>query len=161
MVDWRRGGWTGSLNAWVRREVHEHMRDNAVARRARYSVLLRLLRMIFANRTFGKFIAIYVVIGLLAVATEFAAVRYFPAMLPTWTLSAPGLDIKTLLTSVASQLISAQVGVLGVISIAIGVVALIASREGAATDVQVYYHESLAFGVVASCVALLAEKLPY
>src|SRR4051794_9440404 len=128
MIDWRRGGWTGSLNAWVRREVREHMRDNAVARQARYSVPQRLLRLIFANRTVGKFIAIYVVVELLAVVTEFAAVRYFPFVLPAWTLSTPGLDIRTLLISVASHLISAQVGVLGVISIAIGVVALIASR---------------------------------
>jgi hypothetical protein len=156
MVDWRRGSWTGSLNAWVRREVREHMRDNVAARRARYSVPLRLLRLIFANRTFGEFIVIYFIIALVAVVAEFAIVRYFPGLLPPWTLSTPGLDIKTLLTSVASYLISAQAGVLGVISIAIGVVALIASREGSWTDVQVYYHESLAFQVVASCIALLA-----
>ena len=56
----------------------------------------------------------------------------------------------------ASYLITAQVGVLGVVSIAIGLQTIIAQRENASTDVQVYYHESLAFGVVASSIALLA-----
>jgi hypothetical protein len=42
-----------------------------------------------------------------------------------------------------------------VISIAIGLVTLIAQREGAGTDVRLYYHEALAFEVVASSIALL------
>ncbi len=83
---------------------------------------------------------------------------HFPALLPTWTASGASStpDIKAILMNVDSYLITAQVGVLGVISIAVGLVALIAQRESSSTDVQVYYHESLAFEVVASSVALLA-----
>jgi hypothetical protein len=64
--------------------------------------------------------------------------------------------IKEFLRNVASYLITVQVGVLGLISIALALVTLIAQRENSSTDVKVYYHESFAFGVVASSVALLA-----
>src|SRR5262249_10202308 len=85
--------------------------------------------------------------------TEFATAAHLPSFLPQWTSSA---DIKPLLTNVASYLISAQVGLLSVVSIAIGLVTIIAQRENASSDVQVYYHESLAFGIVASSIALIA-----
>lgn len=149
MTDWKRGGWTGSLNRWVRREINEHFRENAVAKRARYSRVTLLLHRVFDQGTFGRFIALYAALLLLVGLAEFAVAAY----LPHWT-AAP--DIKSLLTNLASYLITAQVGVLGVVSIAIGLVTIIAQRENASTDVQVYYHESLAFGVVASSIALLA-----
>ena len=153
MTDWKRGGWTGSLNAWVRREVREHFRENASARRARYPRVTRLLHRIFDNGTFGLFIALYIAFALSVGFAELVLPAYLPNSLPRWTGST---DIKSLLTNVASYLITAQVGVLGVVSIAIGLVTIIAQRENASTDVQVYYHESLAFGVVASSIALLA-----
>jgi uncharacterized membrane protein len=159
MIDWRHGGWTGSLNKSVRREVREHMNTNAAAKRCRYSVPLRILRGFFAGRTFGNFVAIYVALDVLVVLAELVAARFFPASLPAWTSSHASFDIKALLTTVAGYLLSAQVGILGVIAIAIGLVTLIAQREGgpgAGTDVQLYYHESLAFEVVASSIAFLA-----
>ena len=164
MIDWTRGGWTGSLNSWVRLEVREQLRDNTAARNARHPPVLRVLRCIFAGRTFGQFIGFYLALNLLVVAGELIAARSIPDLLPLWTLSSapggPGIsagpDIKTLLTSVAGYLIGAQVGVLGVISIALALVTLIAQREGSGTDVQVYYHEALAFEMVASSIALLA-----
>jgi hypothetical protein len=48
-----------------------------------------------------------------------------------------------------------QVGILGTVSIAVGLVTLIAQRENSSTDVQIYYHESLAYELVASSIALL------
>ncbi|MGE3710704.1 MAG: hypothetical protein AB7G35_13610 [Hyphomicrobiaceae bacterium] len=153
MTDWKRGGWTGGLNRWVRREINEHFRENTVAKRARYSRVTLLLHRVFDQGTFGRFIALYAAFALFVGLAEFAVARYLPHWLPGWT-AAP--EIKSLLTNVASYLITAQVGVLGVVSIAIGLVTIIAQRENASTDVQVYYHESLAFGVVASSIALLA-----
>jgi hypothetical protein len=80
-----------------------------------------------------------------------------PHWLPAWTASAPpGPDIKTLLLNVSSYLITAQVGLLSVVSLALALVTLVSQREGSATDVQLYYHESLSFEIVASCMALLA-----
>jgi uncharacterized membrane protein len=156
MIDWRRGSWTGSLNRWVRREVREHMSSNAAAKRSRYSFPLRVLRLFFAGRSFGQFVAIYFILDVLMVLAELVVTRFYPMRLPAWTFSHEGFDIKALLTNVAGYLITAQVGALAVIAIAIGLVTLIAQREGSRSDVQLYYHESLAFEVVASSVALLA-----
>ncbi len=156
MIDWRRGGWTGSLNKCVQREVREHMRTNSAARRCRYPWSLWLLRCFFADRSFLQFVAFYVGIAAIVAVLEIVIARYLPELLPQWTRSGPpGAGVKVLLTNVASFLITAQVGVLGVIAIAIGLVTLIAQREDAGTDVKVYYHESFAVEVVASSLALL------
>jgi hypothetical protein len=153
MIDWKQGGWTGSLNAWVRREIRQHFRENASARRSRYPGLLRTLHRIFDNRTFGQFVAVYMVLAVLVGFAEFISATCYPGFIARWSGKT---DISSLLTNATDYLITAQVGVLAVVSIAIGLVTIIAQRENASTDVQVYYHESLAFGVVASSIALLA-----
>jgi hypothetical protein len=158
MIDWQRGGWTGSLNRWVRREVREQLSDNRAARRVRYSLVHRALRRFFSIGTFGNFAGLYLLVALAFVAAEALSAWLVPDWLPVWTASgsAPNPDIKSLLLNVSSYLVSTQVGMLGVISLALALVTLIAQREGSSTDVQVYYHESLAFELVASCMALLA-----
>src|SRR5204863_628859 len=128
MTDWKRGGRTGSLNGWVRREIREHFRDNTAARRGRYSHGMRLLHRIFDAGTFWRFIAIYGAVGTVIGIVEIAIAAYRPLWLPQWTANT---DIKPFLTNVASYLITAQVGVLGVVSIAIGLVTIIAQRENA------------------------------
>ncbi|MGE0053999.1 MAG: hypothetical protein AB7S74_07305 [Hyphomicrobium sp.] len=153
MTDWKQGGWTGSINRYVRREISKHFHENADAKRARYSLGTALLHRIFDHGTFWRFIALYAFLLLLVGIVEFAVAACLPHLLPRWTADP---EIKPLLTNVASYLITAQVGVLGVVSIAVGLVTIIAQHENASTDVQVYYHESLAFGVVASSIALLA-----
>ena len=156
MIDWRRGGWTGSLNKWVRREIREHMRTNSAARRCRYPWPLQLLRAFFADRSFWQFVNFYVCIAVVMAVLEILVSRYLPRALPEWTRSGtPSPDFEERLSDLASYLITAQVGVLGVIAIAIGLVTLIAQREDAGTDVKVYYHESFAVEVVASSLALL------
>jgi hypothetical protein len=158
MIDWRRGGWTGSINRWVQLEVKEQFRENAVARRARYGRLHRLLRAFFAFNNFGRFIAFYLFFDITLVIGELICAHFTPHWIPEWTASgpAPQPDIKTIILNVSSYLITAQVGVLGLISLALALVTLIAQRENSSTDVKLYYHESLSFEVVASCVALLA-----
>lgn len=153
MTDWNRGGWTGSLNSWVRREIREHFRENASAKRARYPRSIRLLHSIFDNGTFGRCVAVYLGLALLVGLAELVLTAYLPCWLPKWT---GNTDVESLLANAPSFLITAQVGVLGVVSIAVGLVTIIGQRDNASTDVQVYYHESLAFGVVASSIALLA-----
>lgn len=158
MINWRRGGWTGSINRWVRREVYEQLRVNTAARRARYPTGYRALRAFFRIRTFLHFVGLYLTINMAVVLLEAAVAALHPEWIPAWTAHRPdaGLDIKSLILDVSGYLIGAQVGMLGVISLALALVTLIAQREGSSTDVQVYYHESLAFELVASCVALLA-----
>lgn len=156
MIDWHQGGWTGSLKKWVRNEIRQQCRDNLAVRRRRYSWSLRVLRCALAQRSFGRFLAIYATLTFAMLLLELVVPRYWPEVIPAWTRSGPpGTDIKALLNTLAGYLITAQVGVLGVIAIAIGLVTLIVQTEDSSTDVQVYYHESLAVEVVASNLALL------
>lgn len=158
MIDWRRGGPTGSINKWVRLEVKELLRENPVARRSRYGGLHRILRAFFAINNFGRFVTFYLIFDVALVIGELTIARFAPHWIPEWTTSgpAPQPDIKAIILNVSSYLITAQVGALGVISLALALVTLIAQRENSSTDVKLYYHESLAFEIVASCVALLA-----
>lgn len=155
MIDWSRGGFTGSLNNWVRREVREHLRDNVAARRSRYGLFERILRQFFSIETFGRFIGLYVACNLAALLAEVMVAKFAAGWLPAWTN--PTTELKALLLNVSSYLITAQVGVLGVISLALALVTLIvqAKDSDSSTDVRIYYHQSLAFQVVASCIALL------
>jgi hypothetical protein len=153
MIDWKRGGWTGSLNRLVRREIGDHFRDNPAARRARYPHIIRSLHFVFDRGSLCRFIVLYLLLLSAIASAEVIATMFVPGWLPRWT---GANEIKGQLTNVASYLMSTQVGVLGVLSIAVGLVTLIAQRPNTSTDVRVYYHESLAFGVVASSIALLA-----
>jgi hypothetical protein len=142
----------------VRREVRQHMRENAAARRSRYPLIQSVLRNVLSTSSFVRFAIAYLLLDGLVVATEVFSAHAVPTWLPHWTSQAgpPSVDIKGLITNVSSYLISTQVGVLGVVSIALALVTLIAQRDASSTDVQVYYHESLSFEIVASSVALLA-----
>lgn len=153
MTDWTRGGPTWSINRFVVREVREQMRDNPLARRARYRWPLRLLRCLFSVRSFWRFIVLYLFVDLAAVGLETASHRLGIGTNPAW---ASGSAANNLLREVPGFLIGAQVSLVGVISLALALVTLIAQRDDASTDVQVYYHESLFFEITASCLALVA-----
>jgi hypothetical protein len=76
----------------------------------------------------------------------------------TRAISTPEDRIKGFLRDAAGYLITAQVGVLGVVSIAVGLVTLIAQRDDKAStnnDIRLYYSEALAYEVVASSADLL------
>jgi hypothetical protein len=135
-----------------------HLRANPAARRSRYGCLHRALRTFFAVNTFARFVALYLLIDVGFVLAELVFGLVAPNWIPAWTASGPppAPDIKAILLNVSSYLITAQVGVLGVISLALALVTLIAQRENSATDVKVYYHASLSFEIVASSIALLA-----
>src|SRR4051794_32140193 len=109
MINWRRGGWTGSLNKWVRREVREQLRDNPIARRARLPATHRALRGFFSIGHFSRFLLIYLGLEILILAAETVASWRVPAWLPEWTASGPPplLDIKVVILNISSYLISA------------------------------------------------------
>jgi len=153
MTDWTRGGLTGSLNRWVAKEVREQLRSNSLARRARYSWPLRAARWAFSAGSFWKFLALYFLVDLLMINVEAFWHGLASASIPTFANSAAASE---LMKNVPGYLIGAQIGLLSVISLALALVTLIAQRDDAATDVQVYYHESLFFEIMASCLALIA-----
>lgn len=153
MTDWGRGGPTGSLNRWVRKEVREQLRSNPLARRARYSLPIRSMRVFFSVGTFWRFLSRYLLLDLAFLNIEGFWQIWAPFTFPS---VASGDVAAEALRSIPSYLIGAQVGILSVISLALALVTLIAQRDEASTDVQVYYHESLFFEITASCLALVA-----
>lgn len=150
-----------------------------MARRARYSLHTRLLRSFFATRTFGAFIAIYTAVDTLVLISEALSAPHITCTRPpwpgiwkisalrdviewatacvpsTWLSIAPAEYIKSLLLNVQSYFIGAQVGALGILSLALALVTLIAQGQNSETDVKVYYHEAMAFEIVASSLALI------
>ena len=98
--------------------------------------------------------ATYLLLDLVLVGAEVTFNFRFPDALPGWT--AP--ELKSQLKDIASYLIAAQVGILGIVSVAIGIVTLISQRDDRSstnTDVRLYYMELLAYEVVISGAALL------
>ena len=158
MVDWQEGGCTGSIKRWARREVRKHFRNNPTARRVHYSLSHRVIRQFFRIGTFPRFVTAYVLADLSFVAIEVLASRFAPSGFPTWApaLTRQATDLEALLKDISGILIAAQVGVLAVITLALALVTLIAQSNNFETDIRVYYHESMAFEVVASCLGLLA-----
>jgi hypothetical protein len=147
-------GLRGSVRRRVHREIKAHLRDNRTVRRARYSFSQRAVRALIAGRSLLAFLVAYLLFDLLLVGGEAVFNLHFPQVLPGWTTP----EIKSLLKDIASYLITAQVGILGMVSVAVGIVTLITQRDDRSstnTDVRLYYRESLAYEVVVSGAALL------
>ena len=156
MIDWHKGGWTGSLRRYARREVRAQLRSNPAARTSRYSLFRRAVRWLFRRSTFMRFIRHYLIIDLAFVMCEALVASFAPDALPNWAApSATGTDIETLLLQASGYYIAAQAGALGVMTLALALVTLIAQRENSDMDIKLYYHESMAFQTVASSLALL------
>lgn len=156
MINWKDGGWTGSLNRLARKEVRNQIRSNPTARRSRYTASLKFLLGFFSIGTFGQYIKYYIAVYLGFVISEVAISLYFPQLLPEVSRAIWSRELSERLSGLSSHFITAQVGVLGVISLALALVTILAQRERSSTDVRLYYFESCAFGVIASSVALLA-----
>lgn len=152
MIDWRQGGWTGSLNKWAHREVLSLLRNNETARRSRYPLSHRLLRRFFSTRKLGHYIIAYLPIAVFLPLLE-VALTLLPFQLLTEWIAGPDPPVGVL--DVSGYLLGAQVGILGVVSLALALITLIAQRESSSTDIKVYYYESAAFEIVASCIALV------
>src|SRR5262245_15501306 len=121
MIDWRRGGWTGSLNTWVRREVSDQLRHNPTSRRVRYGFAHRAFRWFFGIGTVARFAGAYVLIDMLFVFVEALSARPLADWLPSRIAldPLPGPAVESVLLNVSNNLITAQVGLLGVISLAL------------------------------------------
>ncbi|MCY4141074.1 MAG: hypothetical protein OXF56_22760 [Rhodobacteraceae bacterium] len=158
MIDWHRGGCTGSIRRLVRGEVRDHIHGNLSARRNRYSLAHRILRRFFSFGAFGKYLLFYIILDLVLVALEAVSSLFPQHGLPVWATHGfpPDTASRELLLSVSGYFLAAQAGALGIVTLALALVTLIAQGENSDTDIRVYYHESMAFQVVASSVALLA-----
>lgn len=131
---------------------------NPALRRERYSYGLRLLRVIFASESFAiwmwGYLSLVIVLTLGDKAIDAICGRYHcPFAMPPQLLS--GRGHADLLFAIDGFLITAQVGTLAVLSIAVSLVTLIGQSGNTGEDVRVYYNESLTLPLVSSSVALL------
>ena len=148
-------GWSGSLRRRVAHEIRLHRAENRAMRRTRYSLVERGVRAVLAGHSFGWFVGTYVAVALAIFLAGALFTLYAPWVLPNAT-DRSGID--GFLKDATSYLIAAQVGLLAVVSVAVGLVTLIAQRDDRAstnTDIRLYYDGALAYEVVGSSVALL------
>lgn len=151
VINWGRGGWFGSLRRYVAREVREHIKENPAIRRARYPLSLRFLRWLLSEKAVGWFVIAYLGLNAMAALSEILLGLYASGWPKSWELSN---DHRAFLKDSTSYLISAQVGILAIISLAVGLIALVTERSS--KELLVYYHETLTFEFFASSVALLS-----
>ena len=147
-------GPCGSMSGRVDREIRDLSRDNPALRRARYKLPRRLLRAALVNRSISQFLGLYFVVVLAALVCEWAVNRYASGSLPGYYGAIP----RDFLRDVGSYLITAQIGILAIVSVAVGVVTLLSERgDGSSvnTDVRLYYFESYSYELAVSGVALL------
>src|SRR5271165_236082 len=111
-------GLFGSLRRRVAYEIELHRADNRAMRCTRYSLVERGVRSVLAGNSFFWFIGIYVAVALEVVLIGSALSVYAPKLLPAST--AP--DIGGFLKDATSYLITAQVGLVAVVSVAVGLV---------------------------------------
>jgi hypothetical protein len=134
-------------------EIREHMAKNRSIRLRRHAPWQRIIRFLI-DRRLRTFIITYILLDLALELGAFTLYHYNPGIYPVWRAVA----IKGLLKDYTGFLLSVQACMIGVISVAVGLVTLIAQRnDGAATnaDIRIYYSEALAYGVAASSIALL------
>src|SRR6185437_10452389 len=115
----------GSLQARVALEVKQHCTSNVVIRRSRYSIARRLLQALLRNHSLGWFLSVYLALNFVITLAEFVAAGSGCHMLPGWTSA----ETKALLKDAAGFLITGQVGILAIVSVAVGLVTLIAQRD--------------------------------
>jgi hypothetical protein len=147
-------GLFGSLNAHVNYEIRELARTNPTLRRARYPLGRRLLRAIVIGRSVGQLLLFYLAILAITLFSEWENYHYMHRGLSNYSDYFETGFIKDL----SSYLIAAQIGILAIVSVAVGVVTLLSERNNGAsvnTDIRLYYVESYSYELATSGVALL------
>jgi hypothetical protein len=147
-------GFFGSLRAHVRFEVNDLARRNKTLRQVRSGLLRRSLIAVVRGIRLYELIALYVSVDVICAAAEWWVTTKLPRLLPDWGT----FDLHQFLKDADSYLIAGQVGILGIVAVAVGIVTLLSQRDdrsSATSDVRLYYSESLAYEVVTSGVALL------
>jgi hypothetical protein len=154
LINWLQGGCTGSIRRWVAAEVREHRRTNPAILRNRYPGSLRLLRSVMFRRTYATFIKLYFAFFVVAIVADDLLYRYADNLFPRWASPTP--EVKALIHSTAGYLVTAQVGALAIVSLAVGLISVITERGASGPALDIYYDESLASEILASSLALLS-----
>lgn len=142
-----------SLRAYVNHEVASHTKNNATLRRNRYSIGRRLLRGVVVNRSIAQFLILYLFLYVVAMLVEWAVLPF----LHHHHVVYPRSFDHGFFNDLSSYLVAGQIGILAIVSVAVGVVTLLSDRDdGSAinTDIRLYYVESYSYELAISGVAL-------
>ena len=131
-IGWGPGGPTDSVNRFVAHEVRRQLAGNPVARRARYPAGHRLLRSLM-GAPFSLFLARYLIVDLAVLNVEAWSQIVAPDAAVVSTARAA--QIVDIVKTVPSYLLGAQIGLLGIISLALALVTLIVAVDTASISV--------------------------
>ena len=143
-------GLLQSLRARVDADVLELIRENRTLRGARYGIVRRLLRRSIVDQPVLALFATYAISLGVLVLFEGAASRFAPSLLC-------GVTNADFSKDAAGFFLTAQVGILAVLTVAIAVVTLLTQKDdGSAvnTDVRLYYVESYSYEMATSGILL-------
>lgn len=141
-----------SLRARVDADIRELIRDNKNLRRARYTWARRFLRNWIVARPAAVLLSAYCLANIAIVLAAWIVRRFAPWL----NCYVAGADISK---DATGFFLSAQIGILAVLSVAISVVTLLTQKDdGSAvnTDVRLYYLESYSYGLASSGILLCA-----
>lgn len=151
MIDWRNSSFTGSLRHLGLRAAKKHSKSSQTIRSLRYGFTQRMFRGLYRHSEFVWYFGVYFLVDIILVIVEGILDYHLPNLLD---FSVPFTD--ELIRTITGYFIASQAGAIGVLSVALALVTIIAQRQDARTAIKIYYVESMAFQVVASSVALLA-----
>ena len=117
-----------------------------------YSFIERMMHRFFSTKSLLPFIYWYVLANLLVIIAglTFMDIGFY------WLVNFPSFENGQPFSGNVGTLIGVQSAVLGVISIALALVTIIAPKNNETSIIEIYYHESRAFEIVTSSFALLA-----
>ena len=128
-------------------------------RRVRSGFLRRSLIGFISGIRLSELLLFYLALEVVCIAAEWWITAKFAGLFPDWGT----FDLSEFLKDINSYLIAGQVGILGIVAVAVGIVTLLSQRDdgsSATTDVRLYYSESLTYEVATSGVALLVLTHP-
>lgn len=137
-----------SLRARVVADVREHVKDNKTLKKARYSPLRRILRVSPFARPLLALPLTYLFLISALIIVEWTIHTFAPTRIVEY------VDFSK---DAAGFFLTAQVGFLAIITVAISVVTLLTQKDdGSAinTDVRLYYVESHAYALTVSGIFL-------
>ena len=108
-----------------------------------YNFVQRMIHWFFSTKSLFSFIGYYILLNIFVIVPGLIFIYAF------------GLNMKIIEINAYSTLIGVQVGLLGVISIALALVTIIAPKNNETSIIEIYYHESRAFEIISSSFALL------
>ena len=139
-----------SLRAQVNADVRDLVRGNKFLRRERYGWARRLLRKCIVGHPIVGLTSAYISAFILLALSEWQGPRLVP-----WLFGY--VESADLAKEAAGIFLTAQIGILAVLTVAISVVTLLTQKDdGSAvnTDVRLYYEESYSYELAASSILL-------